>query len=49
MTPEFYGTRPKVPALMPGIRRDTSMAEPGEAAAAGLTRLAPAALVDVVS
>jgi N-formylglutamate amidohydrolase len=37
---EFYGTDPRVSALMVEIRRDTYMSEPGGAAGAGLTRIA---------
>ncbi|MFF8316615.1 N-formylglutamate amidohydrolase [Streptomyces bobili] len=47
----YYGTDPRVRALMVEIRRDTYMSEPGGPAGPGLTRLAEALaeLVDVVS
>ncbi|MER6674069.1 N-formylglutamate amidohydrolase [Streptomyces sp. NPDC000983] len=47
---EFYGTDPRVSALMVEIRRDTYMSEPGGPAGPGLTRLASAltALVDAL-
>ncbi|MFJ3492089.1 N-formylglutamate amidohydrolase [Streptomyces sp. NPDC086091] len=44
---EYYGTDPRVSALMIEIRRDTYMSEPGGPAGPGLTRLA-AALADLV-
>jgi N-formylglutamate amidohydrolase len=48
---EYYGTQPRVSALMVEIRRDTYMAEPGGPAGSGLERLASAlaGLVDAVS
>ncbi|MEU8845686.1 N-formylglutamate amidohydrolase [Streptomyces sp. NPDC048564] len=48
---DFYGSEPRVGALMVEIRRDTYMTEPGGPAGAGLTRLsaALAALVDAVA
>ncbi|GAB2852688.1 N-formylglutamate amidohydrolase [Streptomyces deserti] len=48
---EFYGTQPRVGALMVEIRRDTYMTEPGGPAGPGLSRLgaALASLVDAVS
>jgi N-formylglutamate amidohydrolase len=48
---EYYGTEPRVSALMVEIRRDTYMSEPGGPAGAGLDRLgsALAGLVDAVS
>ena len=48
---EYYGTEPRVSALMVEIRRDTYMSEPGGPAGPGLTRLASAlaTLVDAVS
>ncbi|SEP64045.1 N-formylglutamate amidohydrolase [Streptomyces sp. yr375] len=39
---EYYGTDPRVSALMVEIRRDTYMTEPGGPAGPGLTRLASA-------
>ncbi|GKQ38806.1 N-formylglutamate amidohydrolase [Streptomyces sp. A012304] len=47
----YYGTEPRVSALMVEIRRDTYMSEPGGTAGAGLDRLgsALAGLVDAVS
>jgi N-formylglutamate amidohydrolase len=47
----YYGTDPRVSALMVEIRRDTYMSEPGGPAGPGLTRLAEALaeLVDAVS
>ncbi|WP_435613111.1 N-formylglutamate amidohydrolase [Streptomyces sp. bgisy159] len=39
---EFYGTVPRVSALMVEIRRDTYMSEPGGPAGPGLSRLASA-------
>ncbi|MEV6996248.1 N-formylglutamate amidohydrolase [Streptomyces sp. NPDC093982] len=48
---DFYGSEPRVGALMIEIRRDTYMTEPGGPAGAGLTRLsaALAALVDAAA
>jgi N-formylglutamate amidohydrolase len=48
---EYYGTDPRVTALMVEIRRDTYMSEPGGPAGPGLDRLAHAlaALVTAVS
>jgi N-formylglutamate deformylase len=48
---EFYGTDPRVSALMVEIRRDTYMSEPGGPAGTGLDRLARAlaTLVDAVT
>ncbi|MFF3850653.1 N-formylglutamate amidohydrolase [Streptomyces sp. NPDC002328] len=48
---EYYGSEPRVSALMVEIRRDTYMTEPGGPAGPGLSRLASALaeLVDAVS
>lgn len=48
---KYYGTDPRVSALMIEIRRDTYMSEPGGAAGPGLTALAAAlaGLVDALS
>ncbi|MFF8971054.1 N-formylglutamate amidohydrolase [Streptomyces sp. NPDC014995] len=48
---EYYGTEPRVSALMVEIRRDTYMSEPGGPAGPGVSRLASALaeLVDAVS